>query len=131
MTDSVVAERFGYYACDRAGFEQVWVQFRPSGYPFGLRRKWLADTSEVSTIETVLGYVQDWQMPALDGAPIRLPQNGTLRTVELVDDVDIAVVTWLIQTFAAWLLRDVGRPPKNSSPPLAAMSQPTAVLQTN
>ena len=131
MTTAEVAEKFGHYACDRAGFENVWVQFKPSGYPFGLRRRWLADTNEVTTIETVLGYVQAWNVSALSGTPVTLPLNGDMRLVALVDQVDIAIVTWLIQSFATWLLRDVGRPPKNSLPPSVDMLQPTADLQMN
>ena len=129
MPAAEVVDRFGYYACDRAGFESVWVQFKPSGYPFGLRRKWLADQNEKSTIETVLGCIAAWHMPDVNGAAVMLPDGP--RLVDLVDAVDIAVITWLIQIFATWLLRDVGRPPKNSLPPSADTLQPTADLQMN
>ena len=129
MPAAEVVDRFGYYACDRAGFESVWVQFKPSGYPFGLRRKWLADQNEKSTIETVLGCIAAWHMPDVNGAAVMLPDGP--RLVDLVDAVDIAVITWLIQIFATWLLRDVGRPPKTSLPPSADTLQPTADLQMN
>ena len=101
---------FGRATCDQDGYTGVWVQFKTSGYPFGLRRKWdKAKTDEALAI--VLSYVEAWNLPDISGKVVTLT-NGQ-RTIDLVDDVEDVLVLWLMRAFSTFWLTELPYPRKN------------------
>ena len=98
------AEEFGRKTCDVPGFEHVWVRFATRGYPRKLRREWdEADADGVQRI--VLRYIQEWNVPDVAGAPVPLPAAPAEHPSSLLDDVEDAVVVWLVRAFQRfWLV---------------------------
>lgn len=112
MTASELSEHpFGHKACDVPGHESVWVRFKTSGYPRKLRREWDATSDADGTWAIVMRYVTDWHLVDVDGAPVELPAGE--RPVTLVDNVEDAVVSWLMRAFTTFWLAELVAPRKN------------------
>lgn len=109
-----MTDRPGLKQCDLPGFEHVWAQFRTSGYPFRLRREWDAASGE-QAIALVLGYIVDWNLTDVDGAPVALPAGP--RSLALLDNVEDALVLWLVRAFQrAWRYDLTAARPNSSAP---------------
>lgn len=107
---------FGIRPCTNPAYPDVWVKFKTRGIPYSLNRKW-RDMNNKDTIETVLCYVDSWNLTDLDGESIELPPQGE-RTEDLLDDVEDSVAYWLTLEFGLFWQGDLRRPRKNSSEPL-------------
>lgn len=104
---------FGLRHCTVAGFEQLWVKYQITGYPFSLRRKWDEAKTDRATLELLLPHVAEWNLTTLDGQALELPDVAE-RKVELVDNVEDQVLMWMIRDFAAFWLTELLLPRKNS-----------------
>jgi hypothetical protein len=94
--------------CDVPTYAHVFIQFRTSGYPRKLRREWdAADANE--TLAIVLRYVESWNMTGVGGENV---PHGT--DVACLDNVEDAVVSWLIRTFMQFWLFELPAPRPNS-----------------
>ena len=107
-------QEFGRAVCDRPEYAGVWVQFKTTGYPRKLRREWDAANAD-ATLAIVLRYVIAWNVRDVDGADVALPDGE--RPAALMDNVDEAVIVWLIRAFARFWLVDLTAPRPNSSAP--------------
>ena len=95
--------------CPLEGFQDLWVEFRDSNWSFGDRRRVTDGMSDSIALDTILKYVVRWNLKDLSGNEVPLEK----RTIEELDAVDDAVVTWLIRAwFAARNQR--ASAPKNS-----------------
>ena len=104
---------FGTKQCDVPGYEDCWVRFALSGYPRRLRREWMAaDYNQTWAI--VMRYVTAWQVRDIPGQAVELPPEQAARAYEIVDDVEEAVVGWLVRSFSEFWLRDLPSPRPNS-----------------
>ena len=108
-----MSESFNRKTCEVEGFESLWVDFKTSGYPRKLRREWDAADSD-GVLGIILRYVKGWNLTDVEGKPITLTPE---RPTSLLDDVEDAVVVWLIRDFQAFWLWELPQPRKNSSPP--------------
>ena len=109
------AEPVGFRPCTLAEWPDIWVRFRVRGYPYSLARRWLA-MNERDTVETVLSYIEEWNLTDYNNAPILLPDGE--RKLELLDDLEDQLVAWLVREFTIFWQRDLrsgGR--KNSLAP--------------
>lgn len=105
------AQPFGRYVCDMPHWKNVWVQFKTYGYQFKLRQQWFDAQTDRAVLDLLLPHVQEWNMLTVTCYPIDLPDSG--RTSDMLDDVDEAVVLWLIRTFWKFWRTDLMEPPKN------------------
>ena len=121
MASELSELKFGRKQCDLEGYETCWVEFKTSGYPRKLRREWdAANTSEA--VWAIVGrYIADWHMLDLAGQSVTYAQNVPLAAL---DDVEDAMVTWIIRAFSTFWLTEVTVPRPNLSRPLA--TTPTA-----
>lgn len=118
---------FGLMRCSYSGYESLWVRFRTHGYPFSLRRRW-EEADDRATLEIVLEYVTEWNLPDVSGAPALLPDG--LRSAALLDEVEDSLVIWLVRAFRQFWRVELTQPRKNSSPPLPRLSTVTAAGPT-
>ena len=109
-----MSETFGHKVCDVPTYEHVWVEFKTSGYPRKLRREFDA-ANATETLGIVLRYVAEWGMTDLAGQPVTHSPD-----VACLDDVEDAVVAWLVRTFVSFWLVELTAPRPNSSPPSPA-----------
>lgn len=110
---------FGRKTCDLAGYEACWVQFKTSGYPRKLRKEWDATTTADSVWSIVGRYLADWHLVDLAGQAVPVATD-----LALLDDVEDALVTWVINTFSSFWLTEATVPRPNSLLPSA--TTPTA-----
>ena len=103
---------FGVRHCPLPDFTEVWVQFKTSGYPFGLRRKWDEAKTDAATLDVLLPYVVAWNMADVDGQPVELPPVGA-RTIETVSNIEDALLMWLIREFTVFWFTELLAPRKN------------------
>ena len=108
-----MSESFNRKACEVAGFESLWVEFKTSGYPRKLRREW-DDADSNGVLGIIMRYVKDWNLTDIHGQPISLTPE---RPTSLLDNVEDSVVVWLIRAFQAFWLWELPQPRKNSLPP--------------
>ena len=109
-----MSETFGLKTCDVPTYGHVWVQWKTSGYPRKLRREWDAANAD-ATLAIVLRYVASWSLTDLDGAAVPLvPETACL------DNVEDAVVAWLVRAFVQFWLLELSAPRPNSSAPSPA-----------
>lgn len=118
---------FNHKTCDVPGYEHVWVQFRTSGYPRKLRREWDAAADVDATLAIVLHYVQAWGLTDLSGQPAALPAarpwplpaglTEAEHPARCLDEVEDAVVAWLVRVFTQFWLVELTTPRPNSLPP--------------
>ncbi len=106
------ASEFGTRHCPLPGYTDRWVKFKTSGYPFGLRRKWDEAKTDAATLTIALKYVAAWNLTGIDGQPVELPADGT-RPIELVDNIEDALLMWLIRDFVLFWFTEVLAPRKN------------------
>ena len=106
-------ESFNRKACEVEGFESLWVEFKTSGYPRKLRKEWDEAESD-GVLSIILRYVKDWNLAGIDGKSITLTLE---RPASLLDEVEDAVVVWLIRAFQSFWLWELPQPRKNSLPP--------------
>ena len=88
------------YQCTVAGYEAVFVRFSERGYPHKLRREW-PGYGEDQVLATTLRYVVEWHMVDLAGQALSLP-----AVHDDLDEVEWAVLGWLVTSFVQWLLID-------------------------
>ena len=82
--------------CDLGGFEENWIEFRSSPWPFGDRRKMMEGQSDLLSLGVILDYVDTWNMSNTAGKLVSFdPEAG----VEILDDLDEILVNWII---GAW-----------------------------
>jgi len=97
--------------CTLPEYPGAWGRFKDRGYPFSLRRDYdMASLNDIQTIEAILPFVEEWNMPGIGGADVVL--NGAVRKAELLDDVDEMLIGWLIREFSLHR-RELMRPRKN------------------
>jgi hypothetical protein len=109
-----MSETFGHKVCDVPTYEHVWVDFKQNGYPRKLRREWdAADADE--TLRIVLRYVVAWSVTDLDGQAVENTSDGAC-----LDNVEDAVVAWLVRAFVKFWLAELSLPRPNSSAPSPA-----------
>lgn len=124
MSDAKTDE-FGRYVCDVPGVSGVWVQFKARGYPFGMRRKWQEARTDEASFAILLPKVEAWHLLDVDGkvvalqlpAPAPETEEGETKPaahnpLAFLDNVDGAVVTWLVTMFTRFLLYHSSYPPK-------------------
>jgi len=104
------ASEFGMVACGLPDYPGVWVRFVTRGYPFSLRRQW-EEAKDSAVLSIILPRITDWNMLDVDGNPLPLPPNE--RPPTLLDNVDDAVVIWLIRAFWRFWRIDLTTPRKN------------------
>lgn len=115
MATELSAQDFGRFELQPGG---AWVRFRTSGYPRKLRREWDAASPDESAV-ILLRYVEAWSVVDVDGQPVELPAAGG-RTAALLDNVEDALVMWLVRSFLRFWLTDLVAPRPNSSAPSPA-----------
>ena len=94
--------------CPLEGYKDTWVEFRDKGWTFGDRRRVEDSMSDSMALTIILGYVEKWNLKDASGAEIPVK-----RDLEVLDEVDDVLVTWLIR---AWFQTRIQRSatPKNS-----------------
>ena len=105
---------FGRKVCEADA--SMWVQFKTSGYPRKLRREWDAANTSETVWAIVARYVADWHITDLAGQPVPVASVADLRALDNVED---AVVTWIIRAFSTFWLTEATVPRPNLSRPLA------------
>ena len=91
----------------------AWVLFRPSSYPFSLRRTLRDATNDEAVLDIMLPYIVGLHLPTLDGGTIT-----KLVSREELDNVDEALPYQLVMQFYEFRNeRNTSPVPKNSSPP--------------
>jgi hypothetical protein len=109
-----MSETFGHKVCDVPGYEHVWCQFATSGYPRKLRREWdAADSDEIQRI--FLRYITAWHLTDVAGAVVE-----NTREPACLDNVEDAVVVWLLRAFTLFWLKELTAPRPNSLLPSPA-----------
>jgi len=103
---------FGTRRCDLPEFPDVFVRFHTIGYPFRLRRQWTDEDRADGLLEIILPHVAEWNLADLSGKPVSLSDGA--RHATLMDDVDTALVLWLVRQFSQFLLVDLASPRPNS-----------------
>ena len=106
------ASEFGTVACNLPDYPGVWVRFATRGYPFSLRRTWEEASGDAAVLSIILPRITVWNVADVDGQTIPLPQNGE-RPTALLDNVDDAVVIWMIRAFWRFWRIDLSVPRKN------------------
>jgi len=98
--------------CTVPGYEGDWIEYRSEPWPFKDRRLILETTSDIATIQLMLGYVVGWSLRDVDGKPI--PFGQTVESLDNADDTRI--IPWFIQ---AWFRARAERSalPKEPSKP--------------
>ncbi len=114
MTTELSGSEFGRVDCKEPQFPGAWVKFKTSGYPRKLRREW-DNANANGTLEIILRYVEAWNIPALGGDVVALPAGE--RKADLMDDVEDALVAWLIRAFLNFWLNELTAARPNSLPP--------------
>lgn len=87
----------GVRHCTHPEFPEAWVRFRGHGYPFRLRQDLDGARDDAVVLRIILPYVEDWNLTEVDGKPVDKP--GGQAAPELLDNVDEALVVWLIGEF--------------------------------
>ncbi len=107
------ASAFGLRHCPLPGYTDVWVQFKTSGYPFSLRRKWDEAKTDTATLAIILPYVVAWNLTDVDGHPVELPPAGE-RSIQTVENIEDGLLMWLIREFNTFWFTELLTPRKNS-----------------
>ena len=101
-------EKFGLKHCDLPTFEHVWVLFKTSGYPRKLRKEWdSADANQ--TLDIVLRYVAAWGVTDLANNVVENTGDSVC-----LNEVEDAVVAWLVRAFVKFWLAELIAPRPNS-----------------
>ncbi len=104
---------FSKVVCDVPGFETAWVKFKTSGYPFSLRKRWDAASTD-EAVGIIAEYIVDGEFPNASGGVLSLNGKDNARRIEVLDKSEDAVVAWLIRTFRAfWLVTLVNARPNS------------------
>lgn len=105
------ASEFGRVNCEVPEYSGAWVKFKTRGYPFGLRKQWDESSDNIWLIETILKYVDEWSLTDFNGQPIELPDGA--RPAALLDNLEDAVMVWLIGAFRYFWRATLLEPRKN------------------
>ncbi len=98
--------------CSVDGYKKAWIDFREDRWRFKDRREILESTSDLKTLEIILGYIEDWSMKDVNGNQVPFDKDAG---VDLLDDLDDSkMIPWII---GAWFEAKVERTyvPKKSS----------------
>ena len=107
----------GTMYCTLPDFPGTWVRFATRGYPFALRKLWRETNDDRAILALILARVEGWNfVSAVTGLPLELPAKDA-RLPECVDELDDALVVWLIGAFRRWWTVDLHLPRPNSLPP--------------
>lgn len=119
---------FGFCPCEVLEYSECFVTFKTSGYPFALRNKWSEVRDDKEALEIVLRYVESWKLKDVNGNDVPLPPEvkDAARGASILDNVEDALVAWLIRRFSRFFLRELSHERKNFSPPLLVTSSATA-----
>lgn len=109
MTETQALAEFGKKQCTVPGYESCWVRFKTSGYPHKLRREYDDAKTATAIWAIVTRYVAEWQLTDLTGQPVPFAPE-----LDAVDNVEDAVVSWLIRAFTDFWLRELLQPRPNS-----------------
>lgn len=71
-----------------------WIEFKASGYPFGLRRKLQDATDDAAVIEIIKSHIVSASIPTLDGQTL-----DVIRSVEDLANVEERLVAEIIFQF--------------------------------
>ena len=116
MATELSEQEFGRYECPIPEYPNVWVKFRNSGYPCGLRKR-LDDAriDDVQILDIILPFVEGWGLVDITGKPVPLPPPDK-RTSEVVVNVEEGVTAWLIGTFYRHRIALLQPRPNSSAP---------------
>lgn len=110
MSDSELSGApFGRKFCDIPGYTDCWVQFKTSGYPRKLRREWDAAKEDSVTWEIIARYIAAWNIKDIDGGAVQPSADYAV-----VDNLEDAVVVWIVKTFQRFWLVELLTPRPNS-----------------
>lgn len=94
----------------------AWVLFKPSGYPFRLRKQLRDATNDEQVLTIMLPYILGIHLPTTDGGEVT-----KLSSIDDLENIDEAVATQLVMQFYEFRgERNMAPVPKNSSPPSTA-----------
>jgi hypothetical protein len=82
--------------CDSEGFENCWLDFRDSPWPFGDRRAMLEGQSDLAALEVILSYIEGWLMINVKNKKVIFNPEGD---IDAFNDMDEIIVNWVI---SAW-----------------------------
>jgi len=110
------ASEFGTVTCGLPEYADVWVRFRTSGYPFSLRKQW-EQANDEGALDLILPRVVAWNLRDVDGLSVDLPEGERQHALQertlVFDNVDDALVVWMIRAFFMFWRRDLTGPRKN------------------
>jgi len=106
------ASEFGTVTCSLPDYPGVWVRFATRGYPFSLRRAWEEAKGDDAVLSIILPRILAWSVVDVDGLPLPLPPDGE-RPTTLLDNIDDAVVIWMIRAFWRFWRIELPVPRKN------------------
>ena len=86
------------------GDNEAWVEFKPSGYPFSLRKQLKEAGDDESVIEIICKYVASCELPTLDGKMLNSFSNKA--DLQNVDEKLVADIIWKFYDFRAERLRE-------------------------
>ena len=91
----------------------AWVLFRPTNYPFKLRKQMRDANNDEDALQIMLPYILGVNLPTLSGGTV-----NKLATMDDLADVDEQIITQILIEFYKFRgERNLEVVPKNSSPP--------------
>ena len=91
----------------------AWVLFKPSNYPFKLRKLLREASNDEEVLAIILPYILNIHLPTVDGSVIN--KLNTVDDLEVVDEPVAAQIVFQFYEFRGE--RNYSPIPKNSSPP--------------
>ena len=86
------------------GDHEAWVEFKPSGYPFSLRKQLRDATDDEAVIDIIAKYVESCELPLIDGG--KLTSFATKADLQNVDEKIVMDIVWKFYDFRAERLRE-------------------------
>lgn len=103
---------FGVYHCEFPEQPEAMLKFKTTGYPFKLRRQWDETNDAVEILKLILPHVDRWTMRGASGEELPAPAE-CLDDVAKLDDLEEALVGWLVRSFREFWLVKLLAPRKN------------------
>lgn len=103
---------FGVYHCDLPEQPEALVKFKPTGYPFKLRRLWDEAKTDGEIMQLILPRVEMWTMRGAGGEPLPSAQE-CLADIALLDELEETMLVWLTHSFVNFWRVKLIQPRKN------------------